>query len=303
MRKWSFLPLLILSLAACSSSSTKLTAKGGDGDGHGDGDGSDAGQHPILDSGPLGDGDSNGDGDTSGDGGVSSAGELKLVIRDFRLYNANDATTNPDFENVPATPSPWPDPDIVTDTLGSDKKPVYKNVSAMTLTTHGKTAFDQWYRDVDGTNIRVDYPLLLTKGDDGTYSYDSNMSGVPYAPGSDVKMFFPIDDGTKYATTFGQEGDAHNYSFTVEAHSKFTYQGGETFSYRGDDDVFVYINSKLVINLGGIHDPEMQTVKLDDLKLTKGKSYPLDFFFAERHKGGSNVLFTTTLKLEPVVVL
>ena len=47
----------------------------------------------------------------------------------------------------------------------------------------------------------------------------------------------------------------------------------------------------------------MDSVKVDDLGLTKGKTYPLDFFFAERHKGGSNVLFTTTLKLEDVDVL
>ncbi len=73
--------------------------------------------------------------------------------------------------------------------------------------------------------------------------------------------------------------------------------GGETFHYRGDDDVFVYINNQLVINLGGIHDPEIGDVVLDNLGLTKGTAYPLDFFFAERHKGGSNMLFTTTLKL------
>jgi len=32
------------------------------------------------------------------------------------------------------------------------------------------------------------------------------------------------------------------------------------------------------------------------------ESYPLDFFFAEHHKGGSNVLFTTTLKLQQVPI-
>jgi fibro-slime domain-containing protein len=113
-----------------------------------------------------------------------------------------------------------------------------------------------------------------------------------------VLMFFPIDDGSANATAFGNQGDGHNYSFTAEAHTKFTYTGGETFDYRGDDDVFVFINRKLVINLGGIHDPELGHVKLDDLGLTPCSSYELDFFFAERHKGGSNVLFTTTLALE-----
>jgi len=261
-------------------------------------------------SGAGGNGGSGGSGVDGGD--PQGSNMLTLIIRDFRLYNASNATTNPDFENVPKTNEsgtpdanymgPWHDPEIVTDTIGSDHKPVYKHTSGTTLTTHGKAAFDQWYNDVAGTNIRVLYPLTLAQYPNGTSGYDSSISGVPYGPGSTALMFFPIDDKTMYATAFGDEGDAHNYSFTAEAHTMFTYTGGETFDYRGDDDVFVYIDGKLVINLGGIHDADPGSVKLDDLHLTVGQSYPLDFFFAERHKGGSNVLFTTTLKLVQVPI-
>jgi fibro-slime domain-containing protein len=197
---------------------------------------------------------------------------------------------------------PWPDPNIVADTIGADHTPVYKNASGTTLTTHGAAAFAQWYHDVPGANIRVLYPLQLSQYPDGTSGYDSSVSGKPYGPGSSMLMFFPIDDGTPYATAFGNQGDMHNYSFTAEAHTTFTYNGGETFHYRGDDDVFVFIAGKLVINLGGVHDPETGDVKLDQLGLTVGQSYPLDFFFAERHKFGSNVLFTTTLKLQQVPI-
>jgi fibro-slime domain-containing protein len=83
-------------------------------------------------------------------------------------------------------------------------------------------------------------------------------------------------------------------------HTAFTYVGGEFLHYRGDDDVWVFIDNKRVIDLGGIHDPETGDVQLDTLGLEKGKEYPLDFFFAERHKGGSNVLMTTSLKLRNV---
>jgi len=265
-----------------------------------------------------GGGGGNGDGGGGGGGGDlggtdPSSGVITLTVRDFKLYSMSDATTNPDFENVPKTdqqgnPSttylgPWDDKEVVTDTLGADNKPVYKNTAGKTLTTHGKSGFDQWYRDVPGTNIKVDFPITLTQAADGTYGYDSNVSGVLYGPGSPDRMFFPIDDGGGYATAFGNQGDPHNYSFTVESHTVFTYTGGETFRYRGDDDVFVYINKKLLINLGGIHDPENGMVMVDSLGLTKGQTYPLDFFFAERHKGGSNVLFTTTLKLSQAPIM
>jgi fibro-slime domain-containing protein len=278
--------VIALAFAACSSAGTDHGGGGGGGSGGSGGVG--------------GDGGSGG-----GDGGD---GTITIVIRDFKLFKANDATTNPDFENVPKTDAkgnpapgylgPWPDTNIVTDTIGNDHTPQYKNASGGTLTTHGAAAFAQWYHDVDGVNVRVLYKLPLTKDASGKSGYDSSISGVPYGPGSSVLMFFPIDDGTASATAFGDQGDLHNYCFTAEAHTKFTYHGGETFDYRGDDDVFVYINNKLLINLGGIHNPEPGSIQLDVLGLTPGSSYPLDFFFAERHKGGSNLLFTTTLALE-----
>jgi fibro-slime domain-containing protein len=264
--------------------------------------------------GSLGSGaNSSGGGAITGDGG---SGVIQAIIRDFRFYDANDSTTVADFENPPYTldangnpvagggmySGPWDDRNIVTDTIGSDQKPVYKNASGTTLTTHGKSSFDKWYNDTSGTNIRVIYPLPLSQNPDGSYGYDSNVSGVTYgsATGQSGKGFFPIDDGSPYQTMFGDQGKTHNYSFTVEIHTVFTYQGGETFNFRGDDDVFVYIDGKLVINLGGIHGPETASVTVDSLGLTKGKTYPLDFFSAERHVTGSNIEFTTTLQLVAV---
>jgi fibro-slime domain-containing protein len=228
-------------------------------------------------------------------------GTLSAVIRDFRFYDAGDPSTDPDFENPPNTgATSFDDLDIVTDTIGSDNKPVYKNPGGTTLTTHGQADFDKWYRDTDGTNIHVDYPLPLSPQADGSYGYDSQVSGVPYnVQGETGDGFFPIDDGSQYQTAFGNQGEPHNYSFTVEIHTVFTYKGGEYFNFRGDDDVFVYINGKLVINLGGIHGPEPGQVNIDTLGLTTGNTYPLDFFSAERHVIGSNIEFETTLDLQP----
>jgi fibro-slime domain-containing protein len=286
------------------------------GGGHGSGfdNGSGSGGSNVLGSGSGGSLGGTLGGDGGGGGGVTNvdggSGTIAAVIRDFRFYDSTDSTTNQDFENPPymfdsnGNPvtqmflGPWDDRNIVTDTLGTDMKPVYKSATGTTLTTHGKASFDQWYNDVSGTNIPVNYPLPLSKNADGSFGYDSNVSGVPYnISGMSGDGFFPIDDGSPYMTAFGDQGKPHNYSFTVEIHTLFTYAGGETFNFRGDDDVFVYIAGNLVINLGGIHGPEPASVNVDTLGLKVGTQYPLDFFSAERHVTGSNIEFTTTLQL------
>jgi fibro-slime domain-containing protein len=297
---------LVFALAGCSSSSQG----GGGGAQPGAGDGGstpqDAASQVDDASNPFGDSGGFGSGTpaASTDGSSAIPTTLAAVIRDFRFYDAGDPTTNPDFENPPAvgmtTANGWDDTDIVSNALGADDKPVYKSPGATTLTTHGQAQFDQWYRDVAGTNIHVDYPLPITANADGSYGYDSQTDGEPYdIQGVTGDGFFPIDDGSPYQTLFGNQGEPHNYSFTVEIHTVFTYMGGEYFNFRGDDDVFVFIDGKLVINLGGIHGPEPGTVMVDTLGLSVGQTYPLDFFSAERHVVGSNIEFETTLNLRP----
>jgi len=299
-----YFPMVFI-FAACSNENSDVVGAGGNHAGGGNGGGL------VIPMGGRGSGGSAGNAGTS----VDPSGELTIVVRDFKFYDANDPThTNADFENVPATDDkgnpvaadtywgPWDDKDIVTDTLGSDHKPVYKNTPSP-LTTHGQAAFEQWYNTVDGINIMQEIPMTLTKNANGTYSYDSRSAGSPLSPGGG---FFPIDDGSKYATSFGNQGKSHNYSFTVEIHTVFTYNGGETFHFSGDDDVFVYINNRLVINLGGIHSREPYDLSMDSLTvygtqeaipLTKDQTYPLDFFYAERHVVDSNLLITTSLGL------
>ena len=97
----------------------------------------------------------------------------------------------------------------------------------------------------------------------------------------------------------GNQGRPHNYHFTLELHTTFTYRGGEVLQFTGDDDLWVFIDQRLVLDLGGIHSAETGAVDLDSLGLTVGQTYRLDLFFAERHTTESTFQLQTTIAVNP----
>lgn len=154
-------------------------------------------------------------------------------------------------------------------------------------------SFSQWFRDIPGLNLSRTMEIELVRQADGLYVFDS-ASVEPYAS---IGGFFPIDD-----ELFGNSGGEpnHNYHFTVEMSAEFVYDqdAGQVFTFTGDDDVYVFINGRLVIDLGGVHGVTSQSVLVDRLGLEDGQAYHFKFFFAERHRTQSNFRITTNMLLE-----
>ena len=93
----------------------------------------------------------------------------------------------------------------------------------------------------------------------------------------------------------GETFPDRNGSFTTEFHTSFVYEPGQFFNYIGDDDVWVFVDGKLAMDLGGLHSSIIGEIDLDNLGLVNGKSYSLDFFRAERCESSSNFRIDTSI--------
>lgn len=84
-----------------------------------------------------------------------------------------------------------------------------------------------------------------------------------------------------------------------ELHTEFVYRGGESFTFSGDDDLWIFVNRHLAIDLGGVHDAKSATIDFDgraaELGLAAGGRYELSVFQAERHTPGSNFRIDTSV--------
>jgi fibro-slime domain-containing protein len=285
----------VASSAAGCGSSPSSDFDGGGGGGRskdGGGGGGDALPRLVFDSGSGGGGE-------GGGGGDACSPNLTGRLRDFvnKPGFTPASALDPDFENENGD-----DRGMVETDLGPSSKPVYAHPTGMTATTHGEALFDEWYRDTPGKNIPYDYTIALTPASGGVSSFDD-------------EEFFPLDGRGWDDEYVADDGKMHNFSFTFELHTTFEYAGGETFTFIGDDDVFVFIAKKLVVDLGGVHGAETKAIELDTLAtddaaatpvpLTKGTTYPLDIFYNERHTVSSHFRMDTSITFNnchPIIV-
>lgn len=251
---------------------------------------------------------------------------LECTIRDFRPYNNCAPGGHPDFETFGGTTTVG----LVADYLSDDGKPVSsgdlrgqkikyeyrdshgRNINpsmydpeqgdvAGQLVTGGSgngftssERFDEWYNDVPGVNLSANVSLTLNRVE-GTdrFVFDSDVDEEHGTYG-----FFPVN-----GELYGNYKSGRNYHFTTEINTEFTFhrETGQIFKFTGDDDVWVFIDGRLVVDLGGLHPKREQFLDLDRLEwLEDGRTYSFDIFHAERRYSGSNFRIETTLQLRAV---
>ena len=165
--------------------------------------------------------------------------------------------------------------------------------------------------------------IVLTDNGTGTYSFEAGYSGtkkdVQYdresgtiyngTNGGDESGFYPLENlgyeqpGLLTATSKVNNG-AKNGGFTLRGESQFVYNKDSKlyFTFTGDDDVYMYINGVLALDLGGAHGRNSKTVNLNDLDATKyglkeGQVATFTFFYMERCSDASTFGIETNMEL------
>jgi fibro-slime domain-containing protein len=236
--------------------------------------------------------------------------EIGMIVRDF---NSN----HPDFE-YPISPSNNPckgDPNasvgMVKDVLPPNKRPE----KAKDLCVNSE--FEQWFNDVKDVNYTTCRNITFQRNNLGQWVFDAYYHPEdPADPSTADKVFFPINDfdnpnnqkfTARYdkdpkftgAMGYGNAPGKHNFHFCDETHAQFIYQEGQVFDFRGDDDVWIFINNKLAVDLGGVHPPLSKTINLKNeaskLGLTPGEKYDFDLYHCERHTDGSSLRIRTSI--------
>ena len=161
-------------------------------------------------------------------------------------------------------------------------------------TTTYRSIFTNDFWPLDGAANRID--PLFGKDTPDFYGYDADAQGGDTSKTNVWKE-------TAGRLPASDDGNNHNCFFGMQYAVKFTltadYVGPLEYYFFGDDDMWVFLDDKLVCDIGGVHSSVGEYVNLwDYLKKdgrTESETHTLTFFYTERGASGSTCYMNFTL--------
>jgi len=171
--------------------------------------------------------------------------------------------------------------------------------TTMPLTMYPDSLYEVWYNESTCTNWNGIgnspgyFPLdKYDNQNDPAYSPGTTWGKGTWVTGYDGWADAPYNQNKNCKP--GQDM-LHNFGYTLAGSAEFKYVSAnkDRFEFMGDDDMWVFIDGKLALDLGGVHNSESDTIIINDWaakeKWEEGTMHAINFFYAERQTTASNL--------------
>ena len=171
-----------------------------------------------------------------------------------------------------------------------------------------KSKDQYWYESNAST---TQYPFLPVKNAEGTYA-------------GETQTYYFIEDGVRAYTEYGNTYVNRNYNYVMASNGEFIFHKEDDlyFQFEGDDDVYLFLNGELVLDIGAAHgisrvefnvndyvdwaekvlaNPSAYTeediARANALNFEDGEIVSFDFYYMERHGTGANCRIVTNMHI------